>query len=261
MLKIENLSKKYPRTDKYSVKNLSFEVRDGEIFGFLGKNGAGKSTTIKCLTGILPFDEGTITINGYDVEKQSLKAKLSMGYVPDNHSVIDKLTGREYVNYVADVYKVGKERDDLLNHYLKLFNLGFAVDRQIKSYSHGMKQKICIIAALIHQPKLWVLDEPMMGLDPQSMAEIVLQMQAHCAKGNTVFFSSHNLDLVKKLCHRVAIINDGQLIEVMELKDNQANQDRLEQTFYEATGMDREKISSILQLEGIEYNLEGGSNE
>jgi ABC-2 type transport system ATP-binding protein len=255
MLIIKNLKKKYMNSDKYSVDDISLEVKEGEIFGFLGKNGAGKSTTIKCLAGILPYNEGEITICGYDLKKDPIKAKLNMGYVPDNHSVLDKLTGREYVNYVADIYRVNaKDREELLNHYLDVFNLGFAVDKQIKSYSHGMKQKICLIAALIHQPKLWVLDEPMLGLDPQSMAEIVLQMQAHTAKGNTVFFSSHNLDLVKKLCHRVAIINDGKIIEVMDLANNKANQDRLEETFYTATGMDREKILSILQMEDSRDN-------
>ncbi len=258
MLKINNLRKKYPNSDKYSVEGLTLEVKEGEIFGFLGKNGAGKSTTIKCITGILPFEEGSINVCGYDVRKEPIKAKMNIGYVPDNHSVIEKLTGREYVNYVADVYKVGQEREQRLNNYLNLFNLDFAIDRQIKSYSHGMKQKICIIAALIHQPKLWVLDEPMMGLDPQSMAEIVLHMQEHCAKGNMVFFSSHNLDLVKKLCHRVAIINDGKLVEVMDLANNKVNQDRLDETYYTATGMDREKIESILELES---NYKGDKNE
>lgn len=258
MLKIVNLRKKYPNSEKYSVDGLSLEVKEGEIFGFLGKNGAGKSTTIKCITGILPYEEGAINVCGYDVRKDPIKAKMNIGYVPDNHSVIEKLTGREYVNYVADIYKVGSEREARLNRYLELFNLGFAVDRQIKSYSHGMKQKICIIAALIHQPKLWVLDEPMMGLDPQSMAEIVLHMQEHCNKGNMVFFSSHNLELVKKLCNRVAIINDGKLIEIMELSNNKANQDRLEETFYTATGMDREKIQSILEMDA---NYKGDKNE
>jgi ABC-2 type transport system ATP-binding protein len=256
MLTIKNLRKKYPNSDRYSVDGLSLEVKEGEIFGFLGKNGAGKSTTIKCLAGILPYDEGEINICGYDLKKEPIKAKLHMGYVPDNHSVLEKLTGREYVNYVADIYKVDqKAREDMMDYYLDVFSLHFAVDKQIKSYSHGMKQKICLIAALIHQPKLWVLDEPMLGLDPQSMAEIVLQMQAHAAKGNSVFFSSHNLDLVKKLCHRVAIINDGKLIEVMDLVNNKANQDRLDETFYTATGMDREKILSILQLEDTRDNV------
>lgn len=146
---------------------------------------------------------------------------MEMGYVPDNHSVYERLTGREYVNYVADLYKVpALVRTERIDRYAKLFKLENAIDRQIKSYSHGMKQKICIIAALIHDPKLWVLDEPMMGLDPQSTAEIISYMREHCAKGNTVFFSSHNLDLVKKLCHRAAIVNDGHLIDIIDLAGN-----------------------------------------
>lgn len=183
MLKVENLVKKYPKSDRLAVDNISFELRPGEIFGFLGQNGAGKSTTIKCLTGILPFDSGTITICGHDIVKEPIKAKMEMGYVPDNHSVYERLTGREYVNYVADLYKVpALVRTERIDRYAKLFKLENAIDRQIKSYSHGMKQKICIIAALIHDPKLWVLDEPMMGLDPQSTAEIISYMREHCAR-------------------------------------------------------------------------------
>ncbi|MCQ2409299.1 MAG: ABC transporter ATP-binding protein [Clostridia bacterium] len=235
MLKVSNLKKVYPKSDRVAVDNISFDCKAGEIFGFLGQNGAGKSTTIKCLTGILPFDSGSIEVCGYDIAKEPIKAKMNMGYVPDNHSVYEKLTGREYVYYVADLYKVSKEdREERLNKFLKLFKLEFAVDRQIKSYSHGMKQKICIIAALIHDPKLWVLDEPMMGLDPQSIAEIIAYMKEHCAKGNTVFFSSHNLDLVKKLCHRAAIVNDGHLIEIVDL-DEGDNRETLEERFFKAT--------------------------
>lgn len=237
MLKIEHLKKTYPKSDKLAVDDISFELQPGEIFGFLGQNGAGKSTTIKCLTGILPFDSGTIEICGHDIKKDPISAKMNMGYVPDNHSVYEKLTGREYVNYVADLYKVSKEdRTERFDHYLDLFKLRFAADRQIKAYSHGMKQKICIIAALIHEPKLWVLDEPMMGLDPQSTAEIIAYMREHCAKGNTVFFSSHNLDLVKKLCDRVAIINEGKMIDMFDLKDNEANKANLEERFFKITG-------------------------
>ncbi len=237
MLKIEHLKKTYPKSDRLAVNDISFELQPGEIFGFLGQNGAGKSTTIKCLTGILPFDSGTIEICGHDIAKDPIAAKMEMGYVPDNHSVYEKLTGREYVNYVADLYKVSLEdRNARLEHYLDLFRLRFAVDRQIKAYSHGMKQKICIIAALIHEPKLWVLDEPMMGLDPQSIAEIIAYMREHCRKGNTVFFSSHNLDLVKKLCDRVAIVNDGQLIDMFDLKNNEANKANLEERFFKITG-------------------------
>lgn len=243
MLKVEHLKKTYPKSDRVAVNDISFELRPGEIFGFLGQNGAGKSTTIKCLTGILPFDSGTIEICGHDIVKEPIKAKMEMGYVPDNHSVYEKLTGREYVNYVADLYKVPADvRTERINKYAKLFKLEVAIDRQIKSYSHGMKQKICIIAALIHEPKLWVLDEPMMGLDPQSTAEIISYMREHCAKGNTVFFSSHNLDLVKKLCHRVAIVNDGQLIDVMTLAGNEENKANLEEKFFRITGTYEQRL-------------------
>ena len=163
------------------------------------------------------------------------RSRLWLGY--------ERLTGREYVNYVADLYKVpALVRTERIDRYAKLFKLENAIDRQIKSYSHGMKQKICIIAALIHDPKLWVLDEPMMGLDPQSTAEIISYMREHCAKGNTVFFSSHNLDLVKKLCHRVAIVNDGHLIDVIDLAGNEANKANLEETFFKVTGTYEQRL-------------------
>lgn len=243
MLKVEHLKKTYPKSDRVAVDDISFELRPGEIFGFLGQNGAGKSTTIKCLTGILPFDSGTITICGHDIVKEPIKAKMEMGYVPDNHSVYERLTGREYVNYVADLYKVpALVRTERIDRYAKLFKLENAIDRQIKSYSHGMKQKICIIAALIHDPKLWVLDEPMMGLDPQSTAEIISYMREHCAKGNTVFFSSHNLDLVKKLCHRAVIVNDGHLIDIIDLAGNDKNKANLEETFFRVTGTYEQRL-------------------
>ena len=226
MLKIDHLYKKYLNSDRYSANDINFEVHEGDLFGFLGQNGAGKSTTIKCLVGIYPFDSGDITICGHSIKTDAVKAKMNIGYVPDNHSVYEKLTGREYVNYIADLYGVDEDtRNEVMNRFLKIFRLENAVDRQIKGYSHGMKQKICIIAALIHEPKLWVLDEPMVGLDPQSIFDILEMMKEHCAKGNTVFFSSHNIDLVAKICNRVAIINNGQLCTVLDLNegDNRAN--------------------------------------
>jgi ABC-2 type transport system ATP-binding protein len=237
MLRVEGLTKKYPNNTYYSAKDISFELERGEIFGFLGKNGAGKSTTIKSITGIIPFDSGKITICNYDIIKEPIQAKMNMGYVPDNHMVIEKLTGREYVNYVADLYRVSKaDRSARLSYFCKIFNLEHAVDKQIKSYSHGMKQKICIMAALIHEPKVWVLDEPMMGLDPQSTADIINYMQEHAKKGNTVFFSSHNLDIVRKLCHRVAIVSAGEIVEILELAGNADNQNKLEEIFFKSTG-------------------------
>lgn len=235
MITIENFSKKYINSEKYAVKNLSMTIKAGELFGFLGLNGAGKSTTIKCLTGIYPFDSGKITICGYDIVNDSINAKMNIGYVPDNHSVYEKLTGREYVDYVADLYKVPMDvRIERFNKFLKIFRLSAAVDKQIKGYSHGMKQKICVIAALIHNPKVWVLDEPLMGLDPQSIFLIIEHMKKHCAEGNTVFFSSHNIDLVSKLCNRVAILNNGELCEIIDLSIGN-NRETLEQVFMNYT--------------------------
>lgn len=225
ILSIEGLSKKYLNSTRYSVQDLTLSIKKGEIFGFLGQNGAGKSTTIKCLTGIYPFTEGDIKICGHSIKTEPLKAKLNIGYVPDNHAVYDNLTGREYVNCIADLYGVSEEdRTERLDEYLKIFKLGFAIDRQIKGYSHGMKQKICIIAALIHEPRLWVLDEPMVGLDPQSIFAIIDRMKSHCEKRNTVFFSSHNIDLVAKLCNRVAIIHDGRLCTIIDLSETGARE-------------------------------------
>lgn len=247
MLKIDHLCKKYINSDVYAVKDLTLEVKPGEMFGFLGLNGAGKSTTIKCITGIYPYDSGTIEIDGHDIKKDSLNAKLSMGYVPDNHSVYEKLTGREYVNHVADLYYVDKaDRQARIEEFAEKFRLSFALDRQIKGYSHGMKQKICIIAALIHKPKLWILDEPLMGLDPQSINDIILEMKAHCAQGNTVFFSSHNIDMVAKLCDRVAILRKGQLCEVIDLHVEE-NKATLEEKFLAYTA---ENVQAVAVKKG-----------
>ena len=254
MLKVSNLTKKYPKSDRYSVHDISFELKPGEIFGFLGQNGAGKSTTIKCLTGIIPFDSGTIEICGHDIVKDPIGAKLEMGYVPDNHSVYEKLTGREYVNYVADIYRVSKEkRVEIYNYYIDLFKLQEAQDKQIKSYSHGMKQKICIIATLIHEPKLWVLDEPMIGLDPQAIAEIISLMKQHVAKGNTVFFSSHNLDLVKRLCDRCAVVNKGEMVDFFDLRNNEENKKNLEERFFKITDTYDERVFKDYSSQELSY--------
>ncbi len=244
MLEIKNLTKKYRNSDFYSVKNLNLEIKEGEIFGFLGKNGAGKSTTIKCMTGLLPFDEGTIKVCGYDITKNPIEAKLNIGYVPDNHAVYENLTGKEYVNYMGNIYRVDKKTlKERLENFSKLFSISHAIDKQIRSYSHGMKQKICIIAALIHNPKFWVLDEPLMGLDPQSIAEIKGYMIEHKNKGNTVFFSSHNIDMVEKLCDRVGIMNHGQLMEVIDVKEFIKNSKvSLEDYFLNLTKEDKAKV-------------------
>ncbi len=203
----------------------------------MGPNGAGKSTTIKMITGILTPDYGNIKVCGHDIATDTINAKLNMGYVPDNHAVYEKLKGIEYLNFIADIYGMPKaERADRINYYLKMFKMDDAAGSVIKSYSHGMKQKICVIGALIHNPKLWILDEPLTGLDPQSAFLLKEQMKEHCKKGNTVFFSSHILEVVEKLCDRVAIIDKGRLVAVGTIEQLKSRADNsLEKYFLQLT--------------------------
>lgn len=232
MIKISHFSKKYGGSDRYAVKDFNLEVYDGEVFGFIGHNGAGKSTTIKSLVGIQSITEGTMEVCGYDIEKQPLQAKLNIGYVSDNHAVYEKLTGREYINYVADLYLVSKEdREARMDKYVKMFNLENSIDNEIKSYSHGMKQKIVVIAALIHNPKVWVLDEPLTGLDPTSAYQIKECMKEHAKAGNIVFFSSHVIEVVEKICDRIAIIAHGELQGVYDVKELTAQGKSVEQLY------------------------------
>ncbi len=238
MIKINSLSKMYKNADRFAVKNLNLTINTGEVFGFIGANGAGKSTTIKCITGILPYNDGSIEIAGYDMAKDSISAKKNIGYVSDNHSVYDKLTGREYVNFLANIYGVSKQdRDQRLNELSIRFDLQDKLDSPIKSYSHGMKQKICVIGALIHEPKVWILDEPLTGLDPKSAKELKGLMREHCEKGNVVFFSSHVLEVVEKLCDRIAIIKDGEIIATFTMEELEQKQQgkSLEDIFLELT--------------------------
>ena len=211
-LVLRNFSKRYGSNKHYSVNNVSFEVKGGEIFGFLGPNGAGKSTIIKSMVGIQTITSGNIEICGYDVEKQPVAAKMNTAFVPDHYALYENLTGREYINYIADLFEVSKEdREEFIEKYVDLFQLTGAFDNQMKTYSHGMKQKITIMSALVHNPKVWILDEPLTGLDPTSIHEVKECMKAHAAKGNIVFFSSHIIDVVEKLCDKIAIIKKGQL--------------------------------------------------
>ena len=232
MLTIKNLSKRYGKSTVKSVDNLSLELKPGEVFGFLGPNGAGKSTTIKCIVGILPFEQGEIDICGINLLKDPLKAKQMIGYVPDNHAVFERLTGREYVNHIANLYNVPTQQmEEISDYYVKLFRLENAFDNPIKSYSHGMKQKISVIAALVHNPKLWILDDPLTGLDPQSAYQLKSAMRKHADAGNTVFFSSHILDVVENLCDRVCIIKKGQLQGVYDIHELKEKNQSLEELF------------------------------
>ncbi|MCL2851319.1 MAG: ABC transporter ATP-binding protein [Firmicutes bacterium] len=235
-LKVENLFKHYRNAKYISARNISFDVKEGEIFGFLGINGAGKSTTIKCITGIIPFTSGCIQVCGHDIVTNPYNAKKNFGFVPDNHAVYDKLTGVEYINYLADLYQVSSEqRKENFDMLVDKFNMRNSVNNQISSYSHGMKQKISIIGALIHSPKLWILDEPMVGLDPQSIFEVKEYMKEYAAAGNSVFFSSHNLDTVERLCDRAVIVHGGRVIRDIDLKEYRKTGKDLEKEFIELT--------------------------
>ena len=239
MLTIENVSKAYANSGVYAVENLNLAVERGEIFGFLGPNGAGKTTTIKMLTGILPFQRGRIAVAGFDIKQNPIEAKRNIGYVPDSGVVYDKLSGAEYLNFMADVYAVPvAERREKIDALLATFNLRDAAGSQIRSYSHGMRQKIVVIGALLHDPKLWVLDEPLTGLDPQSSFELKAMMRKHCDAGNTVFFSTHVLEVAEKLCDRIGIINKGRLVFVGSMKEIKEwkRDESLEKLFLEITG-------------------------
>lgn len=232
MIRISHFSKRYGSQSEKAVDDFSLEIKKGEVFGFLGHNGAGKSTTIKSLVGIQSITEGTMEICGYDISTQPLEAKMHIGYVSDNHAVYEKLTGREYINYVADLYHVPADvRDERLDKYVNQFSLAYAIDREIKSYSHGMKQKLVVISALVHEPPVWILDEPLTGLDPTSAYQIKESMREHAEKGNIVFFSSHVIEVVEKICHRIAIISKGKLQGVYDMKDLKKNNISLEELY------------------------------
>ena len=222
MIEINHLSKKYSKSNHYAVSDLSLSVNDGEIFGFLGPNGAGKSTTIKCLTGILPYEEGTITIGGVNFKENPLLAKRKIAYVADEHILYDYLTGLQYVNFIADIFGVSeKDRKERTEKYASIFEMSDIIKDKISSYSHGMKQKISIIAGLVHDPEVWILDEPLTGLDPKSSYQVKQLMHEFASQGKTVFFSSHVLDVVEKICSRVAIIDKGKLITVCSMEELQ----------------------------------------
>ena len=214
MLKINNLSKKY--IDKLAVDSVNIEVKPGEIFGFVGHNGAGKTTTIKCIVGILDFEDGEILIDGLNVKKDSLECKKKIAYIPDNPDVYGNLTAIGYLNFVCDVYKVSKEvRKERIEKYAKEFGIYDELSNLVSSFSHGMKQKLVIISALIHEPKLLILDEPFVGLDPIAQHKLKEIMKKMCKENNmAVFFSSHVHEVVEKLCDKVAIINKGKIEKI-----------------------------------------------
>ncbi|NLO83246.1 MAG: ABC transporter ATP-binding protein [Clostridiales bacterium] len=238
MIKISNLSKSYNRSGVKAVDNLNLHVKAGEIFGFLGPNGAGKTTTIKMMVGLLNPDEGSIIINGFDNQKDPIGAKRSIGYVPDSPMVYDRLTGLEYLDFMASVYQVPSDvKRERIDYFLDMFGLADAANDLIKSYSHGMKQKIVLTGALIHNPALWIMDEPMVGLDPRSSHLLKELMREHCDRGNTVFFSTHILEVAERLCDRIGIIHKGRLIAIGTLEELRHGEqaETLENIFLELT--------------------------
>ena len=238
MINISNVTKSYNGVYK-AVDNLNLAIKDGEIYGLLGPNGAGKTTTIKMITGIIAPTNGSIKINDIDINKDPIKAKEQFGYVPDSPDMFLRLTGIEYLNFMADVYGVSKEdRTERIKEMSKRFEMGVALGDKIQTYSHGMRQKIVLMGVIIHNPKVWILDEPMTGLDPKSAFILKEMMREHADAGNTVIFSTHVLEVAEKICDKVAIINKGQLIfngTLNNMRDEFKANESLEEMFLEMT--------------------------
>lgn len=231
MLKIEHLTKTYG--DKKAVDDLSIHIQPGEIYGFIGHNGAGKTTTIKSCCGILRFESGEIFVDGVSVKKDPIACKSMLAYIPDNPDLYDFMTGIQYLKFVADIYKVGaKEREERIYRYADLFELTKDLAQPISAYSHGMKQKLAIISALIHEPKLIIMDEPFVGLDPKASHLLKELMREICIKGGAIFFSTHVLEVAEKLCDKVAIIKGGKLV-VSGTMDEVKGDTSLEDVFLE----------------------------
>ncbi len=236
MVTINNVTKVFGKDFK-AVDNLSLEIKENEIFGILGPNGSGKTTTLKMLTGVLSIDKGVIKINGIDIEQNPLEAKKVFGFVPDSPDIFLKLTGMEYLNFLANVYKVNKdEKEQRILDLANKFEMKEHLMSKIESYSHGMRQKIVVIGALLHNPSVWILDEPMTGLDPKSAHTLKQMMREHADKGNSVIFSTHVLEVAEKVCDRIAIINHGKLLfcgTLNEMRNKLDENQSLEEMFLE----------------------------
>ena len=217
MIEIKNLTKKYGK--KKVVDNLSLNIEKGDIFAFIGHNGAGKTTTIKSMTDIIEFDEGDILYDGHSIKTEPLECKKKLAYIPDNPDIYEFLKGIDYLNFIADVYGVGKERKKLIDKYSSAFELKEFLGNPVGSYSHGMKQKLALISAFVHHPKLLILDEPFVGLDPKASFTLKQIMKELTDEGSTIFFSTHVLEVAEKLCDEIAIIKDGKLVKHGKMKE------------------------------------------
>ena len=235
MIEIKNLTKSYVKGKK-AVDNISFDVLDGEIFAFIGHNGAGKTTTIKSIVGILDFDCGNILINGKSIKDDAINAKKEIAYVPDNPDLYENMKAIEYINFICDMYEISKEeRCKNIQKYSQMFEIDDKLDDEISSFSHGMKQKIALIAALSHNPSVLIMDEPFVGLDPKAVFDMKEIMKKMCKEKKTIFFSTHILEVAEKLCDRVAIIKDGKIVKIGKMKDIMGDES-LEQVFLELEG-------------------------
>ncbi|MCI5879189.1 MAG: ABC transporter ATP-binding protein [Bacillales bacterium] len=229
MISIRNVSKSYDGKVKV-LDNVSFDIKDGEIFAFIGHNGAGKTTMIKSIIGILDFDSGDIIINNYSIKSDPIKCKKEMAYVPDNPDLYENMRAIDFINFVCDMYDVSN-RDDIIK-YAKMFEIDDKLYNDISSFSHGMKQKVALIAALAHNPNVIIMDEPFVGLDPKAVYDVKEIMKKMAHEGKIIFFSTHILDVAEKLCDRVAIIKDGKIVKIGKMKDIKGDES-LEQVFLE----------------------------
>lgn len=238
MINIENVTKTYNGTYR-AVDNLNLQIKDGEIFGLLGPNGAGKTTTIKMITGVIAPTVGKIEVNGFNIATDPVRTKEQFGYVPDSPDMFLRLTGIEYLNFMADIYGVDKKcRETRIKELAQRFEMESALGDKIQSYSHGMRQKIIIMGVLVHEPKVWILDEPLTGLDPKSAFILKEMMREHADASNTVLFSTHVLEVAEKVCDRVAIINKGHVMFVgtlEEMRNEFKSSESLEEMFLEIT--------------------------
>ncbi len=233
MLKINGLTKTYQGSNK-GVRDLTLHIQSGDLFAFIGHNGAGKTTTLKAVCGIHNFESGEIIINGSDIDKDSITAKKQIAYIPDNPDLFEYLTGIQYLNFVADIFELSvQQRKECIKKYADAFEITESLGDLISTYSHGMKQKLAIISALIHNPKLLILDEPFVGLDPKASLVLKGLMLELCENGGAVFFSTHVLEVAEKLCNKVAIIKDGRLVAQGKMEDIVKDGDSLEDIFME----------------------------
>ncbi len=239
MLKIDHLTKHYKGSQK-GITDLSLHIKPGDLYAFIGHNGAGKTTTLKCVAGIQEFDTGSIQINGLDLKEHPLECKRALAYIPDNPDIYEYLTGIQYLNFVADVFGVtAGEREERIRYYGDRFELTASLGDLVSTYSHGMKQKLALISALLHRPKLLILDEPFVGLDPQASVLLKESMKEICAEGGAIFFSTHVLEVAERLCNQVAIIKAGSLVISGSMEEIVGEGQSLESMFLEVVKNDK----------------------